>query len=112
MIFLLTVKITHNTYHTGMRTGMVFASVDDYEITAGVCRAEGAKGKESYDLHLILQSQPKVTIFDFDSNRDMVVGFAERLKYKTIDLDGISELIEDYLGEAYGLPFGVIEESG
>lgn len=91
---------------------MVFASVDDYEITAGVCRTEGARGKESYDLHLILHGQPKVTIFDFDSNREVVVGFAERLKHKTIDLDGMSELIENYLGEAYGLPFGVIEEWG
>ncbi len=83
---------------------MAIASVDDYEITAGICRTEGAEEKESFDVHLIMRGRPDVTVFDLDRNRDVAAGFGKRLIHKTIDPDGISELIDDYLGEVYGLP--------
>ena len=46
-----------------------------------------------------------VEISDLDRNRDVVVGFGERLKQKTVDPEEIPFLVDDYLGEVYGPPF-------
>lgn len=46
-----------------------------------------------------------VEIPDLDRSRDVVVGFGERLKYKSVDPEDIPILLDDYLGEIYGPPF-------
>lgn len=84
---------------------MVFADVDDYEIATGTCRSEGAGEMETYDLKLLAQGQTVVEIPDLDRSRDVVVGFGERLKYKSVDPEDIPILLDDYLGEIYGPPF-------
>lgn len=60
---------------------------------------------ETYGLKLLVRGQPMVEISDLDRNRDVVVGFGERLKQKTVDLEEIPFLVDDYLGEVYGPPF-------
>lgn len=60
---------------------------------------------ETYDLKLLAQGQTVVEIPDLDRSRDVVVGFGERLKYKSVDPEDIPILLDDYLGEIYGPPF-------
>ena len=83
----------------------MFANVDDYEIAKSTCRTEGVSEMETYGLKLLVRGQPMVEISDLDRNRDVVVGFGERLKQKTVDLEEIPFLVDDYLGEVYGPPF-------
>ena len=83
----------------------MFANVDDYEIAASTCRTEGVSEMETYGLKLLVRGQPMVEISDLDRNRDVVVGFGERRKQKTVDLEEIPFLVDDYLGEVYGPPF-------
>ena len=83
----------------------MFANVDDYEIATSTCRTEGVLEMETYGLKLLVRGQPMVEISDLDRNRDVVVGFGERLKQKTVDLEEIPFLVDDYLGEVYGPPF-------
>ena len=87
------------------RNERVFANVDDYEIAASTCRTEGVSEMETYGLKLLVRGQPMVEISDLDRNRDVVVGFGERRKQKTVDLEEIPFLVDDYLGEVYGPPF-------
>ena len=90
------------------RNERVFANVDDYEIATSTCRTEGVSEMETYGLKLLVRGQPMVEISDLDrnrDNRDVVVGFGERLKQKTVDLEEIPFLVDDYLGEVYGPPF-------
>lgn len=65
------------------RNERVFANVDDYEIATSTCRTEGVSEMETYGLKLLVRGQPVVEISDLDRNRDVVVGFGERLKQKT-----------------------------
>ena len=83
----------------------MFANVDDYEIATSTYRTEGVSEMETYGLKLLVRGQPMVEISDLDRNRDVVVGFGERLKQKTVDLEEIPFLVDDYLGEVYGPPF-------
>ena len=83
----------------------MFANVDDYEIATSTCRTECVSEMETYGLKLLVRGQPMVEISDLDRNRDVVVGFGERLKQKTVDLEEIPFLVDDYLGEVYGPPF-------
>ena len=71
------------------RNERVFANVDDYEIATSTCRTEGVSEMETYGLKLLVRGQPVVEISDLDRNRDVVVGFGERLKQKTVDPEEI-----------------------
>ncbi len=84
---------------------MVIANVDDYEIAVGICGSDGAGKNKTYDLKLIFNDHPAVTIPDLDSDRDVAASFGERVKGKSLDLDAMSALLDDYLGEVYGLSF-------
>ncbi len=84
---------------------LVIASVDDYEIEAGICGSEGAEEIGTYTLKLIFLGHPIVTIPDLDSNRDVVAGFGEKLKGNSVDPDDLLILVDSYLGEVYGLSF-------
>lgn len=84
---------------------LVIASVDDYEIEAGLCGSDGAEEIGTYTLKLIFLGHPIVTIPDLDRNRDVVAGFGEKLKGNNVDPDDLLILVDDYLGEVYGLSF-------
>ena len=46
-----------------------------------------------------------MTIPDLDRNRDVVAGIGEKLKGNNVDPDDLLILVDDYLGEVYGLSF-------
>ena len=73
-------------------------AVKECRILSGVCRSDGVEGEKLvYGLEIILTGEEWIRFSDISPRREVVEKLAEKLHGKSVWIEALTDIVEDYL---------------